>query len=769
MTAYCWAKELVHFGMVLIAVAAIPSAPLASVRTATGDRFQSDSVQAPASVDRFTGQASTQVPIIIPPGRPNATPQLSLAYSSGGGDGPFGFGWALPLGHIERSTRDGVPTCTGDFSTNEFVLSMSGGQSDLTYVGFAGLDTFRVKVDDGFIQGYLRPADNTWEFYDRSGIRYRFGWVASARVFTGADTLMDTGACAYTARWALTEVSDTYGNTVEIQYQKDGNALYPASILYGGNPGASPAIPHPFKVDFALSPRLEPQESHRLGLVQSLSYVIDQITVHWKSAPSSPNFQLLRAYTLNYEYVSGGGRARLVAVDTGDLPSRTFEYASDQLEFQGNQTFPVPMGQIQLRWTGDLGAGRVFSSTMDMNGDGIQDLVVAKTGTPEWVVSFGTPGGLSAAGITWTGVGQFPSWEVLRSTNVITPGMGGVRSTSYDTLDITGDGFPDYINATTTPWLVYPGGCTSATTCGFGPPVSWSAPLPYTEVVNEANFQYTTQFLIDLNGDGRLDLVSTGLQETDPWNVYLGVDNGFDLQPATFTAAGPIRKRYVGSLGSQSAVDTHDDLVDFNGDGLPDRISTTHGEVSDPNYIFTQTWKVYTVYDASGAVQAFVPWTTLLCPPYGTECPGVVPSGGTLGFALQVELNTGSGFAPPVYSPYPFTMGTLRHQTATGEVLQDLIDMNADGLPDAVIRDTEGSVAWRVSLNVGGGRLETEANEIYSSTVCCRTVRVRSSRVIPGVTDWIRQTVTDGTRLVKDILDWNGDGLPDLVTGGTIP
>ena len=48
--------------------------------------------------DLFTGSFSTgtgnsTVPIALPPGRNGFQPQLSLVYSTGNGNGPFGLGW----------------------------------------------------------------------------------------------------------------------------------------------------------------------------------------------------------------------------------------------------------------------------------------------------------------------------------------------------------------------------------------------------------------------------------------------------------------------------------------------------------------------------------------------------------------------------------------------------------------------------------------------------------------------------------------------------
>src|SRR5678809_533187 len=56
-----------------------------------------------------TGTGSMSVPIATSPGRSSFGPQLSLAYDSGAGNGPFGFGWSLSLPAITCRTDKGLP------------------------------------------------------------------------------------------------------------------------------------------------------------------------------------------------------------------------------------------------------------------------------------------------------------------------------------------------------------------------------------------------------------------------------------------------------------------------------------------------------------------------------------------------------------------------------------------------------------------------------------------------------------------------------------
>lgn len=78
-----------------------------------------------------TGTGSTSVPIATSPGRSGFGPELSLSYDSGTGNGPFGFGWSLSLPSISRKTDRGLPRYRDTEESDVFLLS---GAEDLVPV-----------------------------------------------------------------------------------------------------------------------------------------------------------------------------------------------------------------------------------------------------------------------------------------------------------------------------------------------------------------------------------------------------------------------------------------------------------------------------------------------------------------------------------------------------------------------------------------------------------------------------------------------------------
>jgi len=78
-----------------------------------------------------TGTGSMTVPVFTSPGRSGFGPQLSLAYDSGAGNGPFGFGWNLSVPSITRRTDKGLPKYFDTEDSDIFILS---GAEDLVPV-----------------------------------------------------------------------------------------------------------------------------------------------------------------------------------------------------------------------------------------------------------------------------------------------------------------------------------------------------------------------------------------------------------------------------------------------------------------------------------------------------------------------------------------------------------------------------------------------------------------------------------------------------------
>ncbi|MCW5954920.1 MAG: hypothetical protein KIT69_21910, partial [Propionibacteriaceae bacterium] len=335
---------------------------------------------------------TTGIALEVPPGRGGMTPQLQLQYSSGGGAGAFGHGWDVPLCRIERSTTWGTPRCSGAH-TDEFVLVLPSGAAELVRES-PGSAYFRPKVEEAWVRAELQAADNSWRVVDRSGRTYTFGDVDSARVATStpATLLSQTGTrCDFTAMWALTRIEDANGNRIDLTWSKVFNTLYPATVRWGAN--AAAAVPHLYVVRFLPEwrPPLDRMVSYRLGVEARQVWRIYEIDVEVE-APSPG--AAVRQYTLHYADDNGGYQSLLAAVGATGRPTQHFVYTPGTGGHQATTTAVTrpPGAYDRLRVAND--SLEVSQSVLDMNGDGILDLVRSDTGPAnQWSVYRGVVSG----------------------------------------------------------------------------------------------------------------------------------------------------------------------------------------------------------------------------------------------------------------------------------------------------------------------------------------------------------------------------------------
>ncbi|MFN8643364.1 MAG: SpvB/TcaC N-terminal domain-containing protein [Candidatus Binatia bacterium] len=493
---------------VLLIALAMAGRAGADTGTALGDHDGEGSTaftglaQAPQA-NLFTGSLATAIPVDVPPGRGSMTPQLTLQYSSGGGPGPFGYGWDLPLGRIERSSTWGTPRCSGAH-TDDFVLVLPTGSAELVAES-AGSSFYRPRVEEAWVRAEKRVATNQWVVVDRSGRTYTFGNVDAARVGTSTPpTFMSQapdGRCDFTAVWALTRVEDPNGNVIEIAWSKVFNTLYPATVRWGANPRAG--VPHVYVARFLPEWRQpsDRQSTYRLGVAARLVWRIYGIDVELEApGPGTP----VRSYALHYDDPGTGYQSLLAGVTVTGRPTQHFVYTPAVASHQTADTaIAHPPGTYdRLRVAND--SLEVSQSVLDMNGDGLLDLVRSDDAPASaWAVYWGAVDPSGAFGFQspptpWQAPGN---WAHLRNVVIADAAcnLNGWSCAQADTLDLTGDGIPDHVDASSpTSWVVHPGAACSAR--GFGDPIAW--PAPNVRYLRRSKNGDTYQDLIDLNGDG---------------------------------------------------------------------------------------------------------------------------------------------------------------------------------------------------------------------------------------------------------------------------
>ena len=170
----------------------------------------------------FSGGASFEVSIAVPPGNVDSTPSLSLTYSSLSKNGPYGWGWDLGLSKIERSTRFGPP----NYDSPAQISSVDRYEIDGSVLVRDPLVNHRFhKVRNDFAHIRFVSDSEGWAVTSADGTQFLYGSSGNSRV-------VDPAIPGRVFRWALDEVIAPNGNAYRITYFKDGNQLYPDTIRY---------------------------------------------------------------------------------------------------------------------------------------------------------------------------------------------------------------------------------------------------------------------------------------------------------------------------------------------------------------------------------------------------------------------------------------------------------------------------------------------------------------------------------------------------------
>lgn len=652
-----------------------------------------------------TGAAVTRIPIEVPPGRQGMQPNLALVYSSQGGHGALGPGWALPIGRVERSTQRGVPRYD---ASDAFVVVLPDGRVELVPLPDG---SSAARIDESHARVTFNSTSNTWTLHDRSGRDYTFGASAASRVGPGPTSPATTFA------WHLTSIRDPNGNTVDIQYTQPPSSghAYPSEIIYGGNAGAG--VAHPFRITFTWTGRPATGHvlSHAAGFPEVLTLSLARIDVGYVGAVIEFRGGI-RSYDFLWEPSQTGGapllrdvRVRgtdgsLLTRDDG-LPAATrFTYAQnptmtfaaarsdnvqvasfrdadacttrDFLDLDGDARpdlvktggwtatqpvwkvhrnvghlggpmfaaqpldWPAPVGCIEKREQTTAGAfldNVTLWSTFDLDGDGRPDLVDSRN-VNEWRVHRNTGQGFAATYTPWREAGC-ASGCLDRVRGGLSSSINGV---DRDTVDLDGDGRPDHVD--TRVWSSGNPRWRVRFNTGQGFAARVDIPAPHAWIRNggpNSGDRTIRTDLFDVNGDGLPDkVVARGNSGGWYWDVWYGAGRGF----VPLAARWPSPPRDFLRAWDNALREFRYDVLDVNGDGLPDFVDASTWSASTPQ------WTVY--------------------------------------------ANTGQGFGAAVsfYAPAPLRK---KHPDTALEALQiDTFDIDGNGYPDSVrLPGTTGTTA----------------------------------------------------------------------------
>lgn len=176
--------------------------------------------------DLFTGTGNFSVSIYTSPGRNGFGPKLTLDYSTGNGNSPFGLGWSLSIPRVTRKTEKGLPRYD---NSDVFVLS---GAEDLvptdppTRRDSYTITSFRPRTEGLFSRIERWEDDNAdvhWRAITKDNVTSIYGKTASAR-------LADPANPRRVYEWLLQETFDARGNHMLYEYSREDPTTVPPAI-----------------------------------------------------------------------------------------------------------------------------------------------------------------------------------------------------------------------------------------------------------------------------------------------------------------------------------------------------------------------------------------------------------------------------------------------------------------------------------------------------------------------------------------------------------
>jgi RHS repeat-associated protein len=173
--------------------------------------------------DLHTGTGNFTVPIATPAGRNGFQPQLSLSYSSGNGNGPYGLGWNLSIPGVSRKTSKGIPRYRPDNASGDesdtFILS---GAEDLIPVAeTGGVSRYRPRTEGLFarIEHHETSETDHWEVRSKDGVVSLYGTPGAAS--NDPAVIANPENRAEVFNWKLTRTVDPFGNAIVYEYERD--------------------------------------------------------------------------------------------------------------------------------------------------------------------------------------------------------------------------------------------------------------------------------------------------------------------------------------------------------------------------------------------------------------------------------------------------------------------------------------------------------------------------------------------------------------------
>jgi RHS repeat-associated protein len=569
-----------------------------------------------------TGTGSLAVPIPVSPGRSGFTPTLGIRYDSGHGNGPCGLGWQLDVPAVTRKTDRGVPRyrdhepAAGEPLDNAqgvpvhdtFLLPggedlvpvlehhAGGWRKHVAHRAVVGrtyeVRRYRPRVDEAFARTERwtdgLTGETHWRTISRDGVTAVYGRTAESRIADPADPRR-------VFSWLLCETYDGRGNATRYSYRAEDDAgvdldapherhrtpwarsanRYLKRVRYGNRTPLRPMdeLPDLGSADWLFelvldygehdedwpteredrpwTCRPDPFSSYRSGFeIRTYRRCRRFVMVHHFADEHGPDGPVL---ALELDYASSGTAAGLSMLTTithrgyrddpdgpvvRSLPPLELEYSRARIDDRirtpdaaSKENLPAGLLAPTYRW-------------VDLDGEALSGVLTEQAGT--WFYRDNLGGG------------RLGPQRLVPDH----PNPAALTRGDQELIDLDGDGRLDLFELTAAHASV------SERTDDEG----WTTwrPLPAHPVVDLRDPRVR---LVDLNGDGRVDLLVLD-DEVLTWFPSRG-EQGFG--PGSRCPAPHQDGHRPGLLFADGTESLH--LADVSGDGLADLVRVRNGEV----------------------------------------------------------------------------------------------------------------------------------------------------------------------------------------------
>ena len=590
-------------------------------------------------VNPANGTSSINIPIPLSKSRSDFAPALSLNYSSGSGNSPFGIGWNITLPSIRRRTDKKLPqyrdACNSDIfqfsGAEDLVVKLlppaTGGatssntadwQPDAFTVGPYQIKRYVPRIEGSFtlIEQVQSPAGLYWKTTTKDNIVTFYGLSAAGRVADPADP-------SRIFEWWPEISYDDKGNCHQYFYVPEDLTNVPALLHEGNRLNGNQPISNIYLKSIAYA-NTQPYSPYTSGgtpdpynpvIPDPTGYLFNLVLDYGDHDPNTPTPTPSTTWGCRLDPFSNGKpgfdwrtyrlcRRFLVFHFFPELDVNPVLVKSLDLTYQYYNFQPVANP-----YTLTLAEADFITSVTETGWVGTQEGGYQQYSYPALQLTY-----------------QLPVWnETVQTINAenrpnIPEGLSGI----YQFTDLYNEGIAGILSEQTQGWYY-----NHNLGEGVFTPASLIAPKPSFTGLNSSGLQLTS-----LTGDGRKFIVSTLrpnmgyfelTDDTQHWLPFMA----FDRYPAVDLSDPNIK------------------FIDLNGDGMPDVVLSEE--------------MVFTWYPAAG-----------IC---GYDSPELAPK------SFDEEKGPAIVFADPVQSIF-------------------LADMTGDGLTD-IVRIRNGEISYWPNLGYG--------------------------------------------------------------------